>query len=100
MTVYHMKNLYGVLITDEEVDVIGRYLNETYGKWILKKGLKIGLILGVALGLIGVLVGGGFVAIAKGTVGIVAFVLIAFIISIEFIIGTFIGDFLEHKFKK
>lgn len=70
-------------------------------KWkILKKGLKIGLILGVALGLIGVLVGGGFVAIAKGTVGIVAFVLIAFVISIEFIIGTFIGDSLEHKFKK
>jgi cytochrome c5 len=32
MTVYHMKNLYGVLITDEEVEVIGRYLNETYGK--------------------------------------------------------------------
>lgn len=32
MTVYHMKNLYGVLITDEEVDVIAGHINETYGK--------------------------------------------------------------------
>jgi hypothetical protein len=71
---------------------------EDRGK-ILKKGLKIGLILGIALAILGMLVGGiarGFMVGITGTVGLV---FLAFIVSVEFIIGTFIGDFLEHKFK-
>jgi hypothetical protein len=32
MTAYAMKNHHGALITEEEVIIIGGYLNETYGK--------------------------------------------------------------------
>jgi hypothetical protein len=32
MTVYSMKNHYGVLIAEGEVEVIALYINETYGK--------------------------------------------------------------------
>ncbi len=67
---------------------------------ILKKGVKYGLILGVLTAIIGLLTGGVLVAFAAGFIGILGFVVIAFVISVEFIIGTFIGDYLEEKFKK
>jgi hypothetical protein len=67
---------------------------------ILKKGLKIGVIIGAAVGLFGLLTGNILVALAAGFSGILVFALVALIISIEFVIGTFIGDFLEEKLKK
>jgi hypothetical protein len=67
---------------------------------ILKKGLKYGLILGVITAIFGLLTGGVLVAFAAGFVGIIGFVVVAFVISVEFIIGTFIGDYLEEKLKK
>jgi hypothetical protein len=67
---------------------------------ILNQGIKIGLILGVVIGFFGFIVGGIFIALAAGIVGILGFFLIALRVSVIFIIGTFIGDFLEEKFKK
>ncbi len=65
---------------------------------ILKKGLKYGLILGAALGLISMLVGSGGILPLVTTP--IAFLMIGLIVSVLFSIGTFIGDFLETKFKK
>lgn len=67
---------------------------------ILKKGLRIGLIAGAILAIIGFLVGRSLVALAAGMAGIIGIVIVALVITVEFIIGTFIGDFLEEKFKK
>lgn len=67
---------------------------------ILKKGLRIGLIAGVILAVIRVIFGGGFSAMAVGMFGIIGIVIVALVITLEFILGTYIGDFLEEKFKK
>ncbi len=66
---------------------------------ILKKGLKYGFFIGILIGIIGLFSGNVFVAFAAGTVGIIGVVIVAFIISVEFIIGTFIGDLLEGILK-
>ncbi len=67
---------------------------------ILKKGLRLGLIIGVVLGVIGFLLKRSLVAIGAGIFGITLILVVAVVISIEFIIGTFIGDFLEGVLKK
>ncbi len=67
---------------------------------ILKKGLRYGFIIGAIFGFIGLFTGNISVALASGFVGIIGFIIVALIISIEFVIGTFIGDFLEEKIKK
>ncbi len=67
---------------------------------ILKKGLRYGFIIGAIFGFIGLFTTNISVALARGFSGILLFLLIAFMISIEFVIGTFIGDFLEEKIKK
>ncbi|MEE8358137.1 MAG: hypothetical protein V3R82_01855 [Candidatus Hydrothermarchaeales archaeon] len=67
---------------------------------ILKKGLRYGFIIGVIFGFIGLFTGSVSVALASGFVGIIGFVIVALIISLEFVIGTFVGDFLEEKIKK
>ncbi|MBU2617299.1 MAG: hypothetical protein KKI07_01295 [Euryarchaeota archaeon] len=64
---------------------------------LLKKGLVIGLALGVIFSLLGLFAGAGLLF----AVGTVAGVLIAVIyLTIIFIIGTLIGDWLEIKLKK
>ncbi len=67
---------------------------------ILKKGLRYGFIIGVIIGFIGLFTDNISVALARGFSGIFLFLIFAFMISIEFVIGTFIGDFLEEKIKK
>ena len=67
---------------------------------IIKKGLRYGVILGLVFALIGLVSGGVGVALVMGTAGTIGFVIMALIISIEFVIGTLIGDFLEEKLKK
>ena len=67
---------------------------------ILKKGLRIGVIAGVLVGFIGLFTRSISVALATGFVGIIGFAIVALVISIEFVIGTFIGDFLEERNKK
>lgn len=68
---------------------------EEKGK-LLKKGLKIGLGLGVVFGILNLFVGGvlSFGATIIGSVIGIGF------LTVMFILGTMIGDFLEHKFKK
>lgn len=64
---------------------------------LLKKGSMIGLALGVIFSLLGLFAGAGLLL----AVGTVVDVLIAVIyLTIIFIIGTFIGDWLEIKLKK
>jgi uncharacterized protein YacL len=67
---------------------------------LLKKGLVIGLIIGVIIGLLSAFlvshalfsglafIGAGFIT-----------VFVVFLFTIFFLIGTFIGDFLEHALK-
>jgi hypothetical protein len=70
-------------------------------RWhMIKKGLKIGIVLGVAFGVLGLFLGGIMAGLAAGVVGIIALPLVAFVIALEFVIGTFLGDLLEHAFKK
>ncbi|NOZ76352.1 MAG: hypothetical protein GXO65_01445 [Euryarchaeota archaeon] len=70
-------------------------------RWhMLKKGIKIGIVLGIALGILGLLMGGVMAGLAAGVVGIIALPLVAFVIALEFVIGTFIGDILERAVKK
>jgi hypothetical protein len=64
---------------------------------ILKNGLKWGVMIGVVLAVLNLLLGGGFLMAGAGLIGsIIAIVYL----TIFFIIGAFIGDFLEGKFKK
>ncbi len=67
---------------------------------MLKKGLKYGFIIGAIFAVMGLFTGNISVALVGGFVGIIGFIIMALIISIEFVIGTFIGDFLEEKIKK
>jgi hypothetical protein len=64
---------------------------------ILKNGLKWGLIIGIVLGVLNLLLGGGFLLSGAGIVGTVIAVVY---LTIFFIIGAFIGDFLEGLLKK
>jgi len=67
---------------------------------ILRNGLKWGLTLGVILAVLGLLLKRSLVAITAGVGGIFLVLVVAFVITVEFIIGTLIGDFLEEKLKK
>lgn len=64
---------------------------------LLKKGVLIGVILGLILTGLGVLVNIKFLLVSS-VVGLVVFVEVI-ILAILFIIGTFIGDWLEEKGK-
>jgi putative Mn2+ efflux pump MntP len=64
---------------------------------LLKKGLKIGLILGIILALINLFVGGGILLSTATTIGTI--VAIGYL-TVMFIIGAWVGDILELKFKK
>lgn len=64
---------------------------------LLKKGVLIGVILGLILTGLGVLVDIKFLLVSS-VVGIVVFAEVM-ILAILFIIGTFIGDWLEEKGK-
>lgn len=64
---------------------------------LFKKGLLIGVILGIILAGLGMLVNIKFLLFST-VVGMVIFVEVI-ILAILFIIGTFIGDWLEEKGK-
>ena len=75
---------------------------------ILFKGLKIGLSIGIIIGIIafifstlsgGIIAGltGGFLA---GFGGALLFIILIGIITIEFIVGVFIGDVLEKLLRR
>ncbi|MDD1719592.1 MAG: hypothetical protein LUQ25_06005 [Methanoregulaceae archaeon] len=67
---------------------------------LLKKGLIVGIVLAVILGLIATfLVPGGF-GLAVGFLGGIGIFIGIVILVIIFIVGVFIGDFLEGVFKK
>ncbi len=66
-------------------------------KALLKKGLLIGIILALIFVGLGALAGGRFLLFG-GVVGALAFIEVI-ILAVLFIIGTFIGDWLEEKSK-
>ncbi len=67
---------------------------------IIKKSLKYGLVIGAVFGVLGLFTGNILVALARGIGGTIGLIIMALIISIYFVIGTLVGDFLEEKFKK
>jgi len=62
---------------------------------ILKKGVIIGIILGVIMVVLG-LIGGRGILLLGTLVGAVVFIEVI-ILAVLFIIGTYIGDMLERK---
>lgn len=62
---------------------------------LLKRGVVIGLILGIILVVLGLL-GGRGVLLLGGLAGAVVFIEVI-ILAVLFIIGTYIGDMLERK---
>ena len=62
---------------------------------LLKKGVVIGIILGAIMVLLG-LFGGREILLLGGLVGMVVFIEVI-ILAVLFVIGTYIGDMLEHK---
>jgi hypothetical protein len=78
--------------------IIYGYMNpgrEAKGK-LLKKGLKIGVLIGIFFAFLNLFIG-GFIAFGATLVGII--VGIGFL-TIIFIGGTIIGDWLEARLKK
>lgn len=65
---------------------------------LLKRGLFIGIMLGIVLIILGISMGGYMMMGASSIVGVVIF-LEVMIVTVFFIIGTLIGDFLEYKMR-
>jgi len=62
---------------------------------LLKKGIVIGIILGAIMVILG-LFGGREILLLGSLVGAAVFIEVI-ILAVLFIIGTYIGDMLEHK---
>ena len=62
---------------------------------LLKKGIVIGIILGAIMVILG-LFGGRGILLLGSLVGAAVFIEVI-ILAVLFIIGTYIGDMLEHK---
>jgi hypothetical protein len=62
---------------------------------LFKKGIVIGIILGAIMVMLGLFGGRGFLLLG-GLVGAAVFIEVI-ILAVLFIIGTYIGDMLEHK---
>ncbi|MEM2934101.1 MAG: hypothetical protein QXL78_04155 [Methanocellales archaeon] len=63
---------------------------------LLKKGLLIGLILGIIFGIIGSFFGG----LLFLPVSLILWIIAIGWLAILFVVGTYVGDWLEVKFKK
>ena len=78
--------------------IVYGYMNpgrEAKGK-LLKKGLKIGVVVGIVLAVLNLFVGG---SLRFGATLIGSIIGIAFL-TLMFVVGTIIGDWLEEKIKK
>lgn len=64
---------------------------------LLKKGALIGIIIAIILVALGGLLSKGKMLLAGGFVGVFVFIQVI-ILAVLFILGTFIGDWLEEKF--
>lgn len=65
---------------------------------LFKKGVLIGVVLALVFVALGGLLGGGFLLLAGGVVGFWVFIEFV-ILTVLFIAGTFIGDWLEENIK-
>ncbi len=88
------------------IDLISLLIGIGYGyikpgkeekKALLKKGALIGAALGVVLSLINLVMGGGLLMAAASAVGTVIAIVY---LTAMFIVGVWIGDWLEVKLKK
>lgn len=80
------------------VGIVYGYINpgkEAKGE-LLKKGLKIGVVVGIVFAVLNLFVG-GFLRFGATLIGSV--IGIAFL-TLMFVVGTIIGDWLEEKIKK
>ncbi len=89
-----------------ELEIITIVIGVIYGylkpgkedrKALFKKGVLIGVILGLIFAGLGLLVNIKFLLVST-VVGLVIFVEVI-LLAVLFIAGTFIGDWLEEKFK-
>ena len=89
--------LFEILIT--VIGVVYGYLKpgKEDRKALFKKGLLIGVILAVIFFGLGILAGKEFLLIS-GIAGMLVFIEVI-ILAVLFIIGTFIGDWIEEKCK-
>jgi hypothetical protein len=87
------------------IDVIALVIGVIYGyispgkedkMGLLKKGIMYGIIIAVILAVLNLITGGGLLMSGAGAV---ATVIAVVYLTIFFIIGAFIGDFLESKLK-
>ena len=67
-------------------------------KALLKKGVSIGVILALVFVGLGIVFAGTKLLLFSGVVGAVMFIEVI-ILAVLFIVGTFIGDWLEEKTK-
>ncbi len=67
---------------------------------LLKMGGIIGLALGIIFALIAFLFAPGMIGIGVGVLGAIGIFIGIIILAIIFIVGAFIGDILEDKFRK
>lgn len=63
---------------------------------LLRKGLIIGIVLGIILVILGSFVGGTILTLSAAAVGVATFIEVV-ILTVLFIIGTWIGDWLEGR---
>jgi len=67
---------------------------------LLKIGAVIGIILGIVFGLASIFLFPGLFGIGLGLIGAIGIFVAIIIYAIIFIIGVFVGDFLEDQFRK
>ena len=67
---------------------------------LLKIGAIIGIVLGIIFTLIAFLFAPGTLSLGVGLLGAIGIFIAIIILAIIFIIGAFIGDWLEAKLKK
>jgi len=67
---------------------------------LLKTATLIGIVLGIVLGLLAWFSGVSITGAAGATLGLIAIAISAFIIAVLFVLGAWIGDFLEDRFAR
>ena len=67
---------------------------------LLKTGALIGIVLGIIFGLLAMFVAPGTIGLGLGLLGAIGIFIGIVILAIIFIVGVFIGDYLEGVIRK
>ena len=70
-------------------------------KWgLLKIGAVIGIVLGIIFGALAIFLAPGAISLGIGMIGALGIFIAIILLAIIFIVGVFIGDFLESHLRK